>query len=449
MKRIVFCFDGTWNLLDSPTPTNVVLTAESVLPLAGETAQLIFYDEGVGTRKHEKFRGGMFGAGLVKNLADAYRFLIFNYSPGDEIYVFGFSRGAYTARSFVGLLNVCGVLLRSHASKVDVAIEQYKRRDKSDDYRDEMMTFRKDYSPYVVASDEEEVWRARITNKTNLPRLAITYLGIWDTVGALGIPARYAWFSWINKKHRFHDTSLSKFVKRARHAVAIDERRMDFKPTLWDNIDEMNAGAPVHLDEELPYQERWFPGVHGSVGGGGQRRGLSDQALDWVLDGARSAGLVLDSDSLSRIYELKPDYREYIENSDDPGWLYKIMNNIAVADRMPGPKSLAELSKSAKRRWLENRDNLKDKKKYRPKTLSNLQKELDQLDPAEYGVGGVEPAKQDYEMYEVQRGDNLSKIALAKYGRPNEFHRIYLANLNKLDDQDRIYPGQLLRIPRS
>jgi uncharacterized protein (DUF2235 family) len=137
LKRLVFCFDGTWNRLESPTPTNVVLTAESVLPLAKDgTAQLIFYDEGVGTNKHEKFRGGMFGDGLVKNLADAYRFLIFNYSPGDDIYVFGFSRGAYTARSFVGLLNVCGVLLRSKACMVEFAIEQYKRRDTTDDYRD-------------------------------------------------------------------------------------------------------------------------------------------------------------------------------------------------------------------------------------------------------------------------------------------------------------------------
>src|SRR3990172_3960885 len=119
MKRLVFCFDGTWNRLDSSCPTNVVVTAETVLPLAPDgTAQLIFYDEGVGTDKRESLRGGMFGSGLVKNLADGYRFLIFNYTPGDEIYVFGFSRGAYTARSFAGLLNTCGVLVRKEAARV-------------------------------------------------------------------------------------------------------------------------------------------------------------------------------------------------------------------------------------------------------------------------------------------------------------------------------------------
>jgi uncharacterized protein (DUF2235 family) len=448
MKRLVFCFDGTWNRIESPTPTNVVLTAESVLPLAQDgTAQLIFYDEGVGTNKHEKFRGGMFGEGLVKNLADAYRFLIFNYSPGDEIFVFGFSRGAYTARSFVGLLNVCGVMLRSKASMVDFAIEQYKRRDSSDDYRDEMLTFRKDYSPYVVATDEEEAWRASITHAKGLPRLAVTYLGVWDTVGALGIPARYAWFSWINKKHQFHDTALSKFVKSARHAVAIDERRKDFKPTLWENIAEMNAGLNIDADE-LPYQERWFPGVHGSVGGGGERRGLSDQTLDWILDGARAVGLVLDSDQYSQVFNLKPDYREYIQNSDDPGFLYKMMNRISVADRTPGPKSLAELSKSGKRRWLETAKNLRDGVQYRPGTLARLQEDLDKLNPAEYGLGQEDDTTQKYEIYEVQRGDGLMKIAKDKYGNSNEYLKIYNANLNKLDNPNRIYPGQLLRIPR-
>jgi uncharacterized protein (DUF2235 family) len=113
MKRLVFCFDGTWNKLDAQYSTNVVLTAESVLPLTRENvAQVVFYDEGVGASKLESLSGGMFGAGLVRNMADGYRFLLFNYSPGDEIYVFGFSRGAYTARlsgDFVRPAYCCGV----------------------------------------------------------------------------------------------------------------------------------------------------------------------------------------------------------------------------------------------------------------------------------------------------------------------------------------------------
>jgi uncharacterized protein (DUF2235 family) len=309
VKRLVFCFDGTWNRLDSPHSTNVLITAESVLPLAGDgTAQLIFYDEGVGTEKSERLRGGIFGRGLVKNLADAYRFLVFNYSPGDEIYVFGFSRGAYTARSFVGLVNACGVILRSKASIIDFAIELYKKRpdDKNPDevkyYEEELWTFRNTNSPYVVRSDEEAARRAKITGRTDYPRLQINYLGVWDTVGALGIPARYAWFSWINRKHRFHNVRLSSFVQSARHAVATDERRLDFAPSIWENLDEMNALAGSSSEaDNTPYQEKWFSGVHSAIGGGGDRRGLSDLALEWVLTGARLAGLVFDPDGLPRV----------------------------------------------------------------------------------------------------------------------------------------------------
>ncbi len=119
MKRLVFCFDGTWNKIDAEFSTNVVITAESVLPLSRNgVAQLIYYDEGVGTSRFDRIRGGVFGNGLVQNLAEAYRFLIFNYTSGDEIYIFGFSRGAYTARSFAGLLSTCAIPLRMHAGRV-------------------------------------------------------------------------------------------------------------------------------------------------------------------------------------------------------------------------------------------------------------------------------------------------------------------------------------------
>ena len=164
MKRLVFCFDGTWNRLDAQHPTNVVLTAESITPsvqVGDETvAQIIHYDEGVGTTKGESIRGGLFGHGLLKNLSDAYRFLIFNYAPGDEIYVFGFSRGAYSARSFVGLIRNCGVLRRSEASRSLEAIELYQSRSQ-DDHPDsvKMNDFRFKYGQEVCVSEKEEQWR--------------------------------------------------------------------------------------------------------------------------------------------------------------------------------------------------------------------------------------------------------------------------------------------------
>lgn len=448
MKRLVFCFDGTWNRLDSPHPTNVLITAESVLPLTPDgRAQLIFYDEGVGTDKHDRIRGGLFGSGLVKNLADAYRFLIFNYSPGDEIYVFGFSRGAYTARSFVGLLYACGIISRSKAALVNDAIELYKQRDDTGYYEEQLFTFRQNNSPYVYRSEKEKARRSRIHGMPPQKQLQISFLGVWDTVGALGIPARYSWLSWINKKHKFHNVKLSSFVKQARHAVAIDERRRDFAPTLWENLKEMNAAS--NSAEDAPnaaYQEQWFPGVHSSIGGGGDRRGLSDLALQWVLTGARDAGLVLDPDGISRVVEFKPDYKDHLECSFQLPLSYWLMNNMFADDRFPGPTSIYQVSTAARRRWLENPEKLGQNGPYRPVTLSRVADALERLNPADYGIGIYK--EDEYDSYTVQRGDNLRQIAKEHLGTPNHDVAIYEANLDRIDDKNLIYPGQVLRLPR-
>jgi nucleoid-associated protein YgaU len=241
---------------------------------------------------------------------------------------------------------------------------------------------------------------------------------------------------------------LSAFALSARHAVAIDERRKDFVPTLWDNTDSLNAERGIDpTAPDAPYQQRWFPGVHSSVGGGGERRGLSDQSLDWVLDGARSAGLVLDPQNSSRIFELKPDYMEYIENSSERSLYYRIANKLAAADRLPGPAATHEVSMSACRRWLEDPKNLKDGAKYRPPTLDRVKAELDKLNPADFGLGDVADSNAHYTMYQVKRGDTLRAIAKDMLGSANHADRIFKANLNKLDSPDRIYPGQMLRIP--
>lgn len=456
MKRLVICFDGTWNRLDAPNSTNVVITAESVLPLASDsTAQVIFYDEGIGTRKGERFRGGIFGAGMVENLGDAYRFLIFNHSPGDQIYVFGFSRGAYTARSFAGMLSICGLLQRSDASKVTEAIERYQgRKGDSAAYAAEMMEFRRRYSPDLCVSDEDEAWRCQnVSGYTagQSGRLKIDYLGVWDTVGALGIPARYKLLAFLNRQHQFHDTRLSPFTKSARHAVAIDEHRRDFLPSLWDNVESLNAAAGADASaDDAPYQQRWFPGVHGAVGGGGERRGLSDQALDWILDGARKVGLEFDGAPQSRIFELMPNYRDHLQNALPPkhaGIGATIMSWLPEVDRLPGPSQLYEVSISARRRWLEKAENLQDKVAYRPKSLANLSLSLDGLDARALGVG-IEPPAQIRGLHRVVPGDSLNGIAIKYYNDHTKAADIFRANLDKLEHADRIYVGQSLRIPQ-
>ncbi len=453
MKRLVFCFDGTWNRVDAVYPTNVVFAAESVLPLVSDnTAQLIYYDEGVGTGRWDRIRGGVLGSGLLKNLADAYRFLIFNFTPGDEIYVFGFSRGAYSARSFAGLLSNCGILLRRDAGKVEEVIELYRGHENTPEYKEEMLRYRSEHSPDICLSKEEDEWRAKNIQGYALgqaPIFRVEYIGVWDTVGALGIPASFRWISWVNKKYQFHDTNLSAFVKGARHAIAIDERRKDFKPTLWTNIVELNRDAGANLDAvDAPYQQKWFPGTHSSVGGGGERRGLSDQALDWVLDGARKLGLALDPGRYSRIYEFLPNHTEFLESSAKPGLLYSMMTHLSVQDRLPGPSELFEVSQSARRRWHEKPENLRDQTKYRPPTLAGVAAALDTIDPKSLGLGGSDGVVQGaFKMYQIQPNDTLMKIAHREYGDAQAYRRIYEANLDKLESADRIYAGQLLRIP--
>ena len=457
MKRLVFCFDGSWNRIDAANPTNVLFTAESVLPYTRDgIAQVIHYDEGVGTGDNDKFRGGLFGAGLLKNLSDAYRFLIFNHSVGDEIYIFGFSRGAFTARSFAGLIGTCGILQRRFAGRANEAVELYKRRDKSDAFREKLMRFRQEVSSHICVSDVEDKWRAANVPDYRpgiTPALRIDYLGVWDTVGALGVPD-YLWNAdGFNKEHRFHDTDLSAMVKSARHAVAIDERKSDFKPTLWENLDELNAARGANpAGEDAPYQQKWFPGVHGGVGGGGPRRGLSDQALEWIWDGAGHAGLVLDSSKGSRIYDLHPSHLEWLENTEKEGGfdlIGAVMKILPQSDRLPGPKAIHEVSVSARRRWHEKEGNLPEGRAYRPKALEGLIDQLSALDLEMLGMGadGIELAPENFTVHVVEPGDTLSKLAKRYLFDAKRWPEIAAANRYKITDPDLIYVGQSLRIP--
>ena len=314
-----------------------------------------------------------------------------------------------------------------------------------------MMRFRLEFAPDTCVSDVEDAWRVQNCQgyvSDGATRLKVRYLGVWDTVGALGIPARFTLLNSLNKKHEFHDLSLSEFVESARHAVAIDERRKDFVPTLWDNLESLTAAAGSDFrKDDAPYQQKWFPGTHSSVGGGGNRRGLSDQALDWVLDGARHVGLELDKSPRSPIFKLKPDVSEYLEDSENPGVMYKAMNMVSATDRAPGPTHLFEVSMSARKRWKDDPQNLKDKVSYRPTTLSRVSAQLNELTNEDVGLAAPNLKEGEFELYDVKLGDNLSKIAVAKYGDAELWRHIFAANRDKLEHQDRIYVGQALRIP--
>lgn len=285
MKNIVICADGTWNGPEpdheQDTATNILKLARAIAPFDGNgKPQVVFYDWGVGS-DCQPITGGAFGRGLNKNVQDAYRFIVQNYEPGDHIYLFGFSRGAYTIRSLAGMLYNCGVLQRIHANRIPQAFELYKDRN-------------------VHPQDPQSVlFRAHYAVNEEV---RVRFVGAFDTVGALGVPLRM--LGWLNERHLFHDTELGPNVEIARHALSLDERRRDFVPTLWQ--------AKIGLD----LKQVWFAGVHSDIGGGYHRDPgsgrLSDIPLAWMAREAQQAGLELETHLFANLDEdaLAPQHDE-------------------------------------------------------------------------------------------------------------------------------------------
>ena len=264
MKRFVIASDGTWNRLDAPRPTNVAKLVQAVLPSdAKGVPQIVLHLDGVGAgrgtgavaQRIDRVLGGAFGWGLNERIAEAYTFLVLNYAPGDEIFIFGYSRGAYTARSLAGMIRNCGILERRHAGRVADAMALYRLTGipkKPDD--DASLTFRAEFAAHVTTGANELAWRKEhgyAEPVTPPVALGAQYIGVWDTVGALGIPEGLTVSRLLNRRYMFHDTNLSKSVRAARHAVAIDERRSTFPATPWTNLHEF-AATGVHLESGSP-----------------------------------------------------------------------------------------------------------------------------------------------------------------------------------------------------
>jgi uncharacterized protein (DUF2235 family) len=289
MKRLITCSDGTWNKPDNidrgkPVSTNVermfqCICHEDTSDPGQPVRQLKLYDEGVGTGTSlaDKLLGGITGAGIDKNIKDVYTFLVLNYQPGDEIYLFGFSRGAYTARSIAGFIRNCGMLKPENLPLIDKAYDLYRDRNKYTAPDSDMMeSFREHYAWEDITP--------------------IKFIGVWDTVGSLGIPL--PWYRLKNKsKYKFHDVTLSSTVEYACHALAIDERRRLFEPTLWEKSNTVK-NDPLHKQQ---IEQRWFAGVHSNVGGGYVDTGLSDIALKWLVNKAHVAGLCYHPEEVEQI----------------------------------------------------------------------------------------------------------------------------------------------------
>ncbi len=283
MKRVIVCCDGTWNqpgIKDRGVivKTNVQKIYEAINAGAGDATQVKFYGQGVGTGFSAKdhFLGGSTGLGIDRNIQDAYKFIMWNYQPNDELYFFGFSRGAYTVRSLAGLIRNCGIMKPEFLHLVEEAYHLYRDRTKlTHPDSDLMKAFKRSYG-----IDDLETM--------------IKFVGVWDTVGALGIPLR--WFGRENRKYQFHDVQLSSQIKYAYHALAIDEKREIFQPSLWELSDKVINDKSIQTCEQV-----WFPGVHSNVGGGYADSGLSDTTLQWMIGKALDTGLEFDKDYVQKI----------------------------------------------------------------------------------------------------------------------------------------------------
>ena len=359
-KRIAIFCDGTWNRSDAKYPTNVMRLARAVRRSSkGGTAQQVIYVAGVGSgrganrisRLVDKVTGGAFGSGLSGNIEEAYWHLAFNYQPEDEIYIFGYSRGAFTARSLAGLIRSCGIPPQENLNRIPEAIKSYQSRGEAGHPdADEPMAFRKEFSPLVATIQKDADARYGPVHL-----LKINYLGIWDTVGSLGIPNQFYISEFINWRYRFHDHKLSRSVGSARHAVAVDERRRNFEPTLWENLAELND-----KDAARAYEQSWFPGVHGSIGGGGNIRDISDITLGWIADGAVRAGLEVDPNVL-RTMTSEADLMGRLASSDEPPGFFGRITRIGMRDRK-SPLEATELSPELIERMTRDQH-------YRPGTL--------------------------------------------------------------------------------
>ena len=289
MKNIAICCDGTGNEFGQNN-TNVV---ETYLALDKDENQTTYYDPGVGTggwEYHEE-RGQLramgdlaTGYGLQKNVEDAYRFLAERYEEGDHVYLFGFSRGAFTVRSLAGMIFKCGLLRAGHDNLIAYASKIYNTEDNAG----------------VAGSFMHAFGRC----------CPIHFIGVWDTVESLV----------MNASKRFHDATLNPDVRFGYHALAIDERREDFLPSPWDETRAV-AGQTI--------EQVWFAGVHSDVGGWYDDRGLSNISLHWMLGKASACGLRLAMPTEER---LRPNPHGQAHRSDTGFWRIRGRGERAIPD---------------------------------------------------------------------------------------------------------------------
>jgi len=335
MKNIILSTDGTGNSGGKGHGTNVwrlhtAIDRQSHLTNEHNIRQIAYYHDGVGSqdKKWLKLMGGAFGYGLKRTIKELYTFLVNNYEPGDRIYLFGFSRGAYTIRLLAGMILACGILKKSHYdNKSDKDLED----DVEKAYRLLQELISQDKEDQLESSQSSskmmKATRASIrelTHKINpleeLPddielNIKIAFMGVWDTVDAYAIPSdtlaklldKFFYISF-----REHDNELNKSVESACQALSIDDQRRTFEPVLWFENTENNDHQRI--------KQIWFSGVHANVGGGYPKQGMAWNTLEWMMLHAKRAGVRF----------VDEDIYQYTENKDINDKLYDSRSGLGA-----------------------------------------------------------------------------------------------------------------------
>ncbi|MEQ1866644.1 MAG: DUF2235 domain-containing protein [Micropepsaceae bacterium] len=365
-KNLAVFLDGTWNAVDSNT--NVWRMKSLCAPVSKDGApQLIYYDVGV-----NGVVGGMLGKGLNKNVQEAYEWLIDNYSLGDHIFIFGFSRGAYTARSLAGLISKHGILKPGAPLGVAQLYERYKRSD------DRTIWKLREQEEKGTLKDVtlEERWLLKYSQ-----RVPIKAVAVWDTVGALGVPALS--IEGISRSTLgFLHTGLRLSIENGYHALAIDEHRKAFAPTLWSVRKPKDVNAVYAAPRSIgSVEQRWFVGAHANVGGGCESDLLAQIPLRWIMNKSSHHGLAfrsdieIDGDVVSA--PISDSYKEFMRGAYSKVFRrhYRVIG--------PGPEQREDgthtnvnetIDASVFERW-------RARKEYRPENLINWSK-AKQVDPA-------------------------------------------------------------------
>lgn len=281
-KNIILCSDGTGNVGGKAEGTNVwrlFLAVDQSRPAnPDEREQIAFYDDGVGTQSFKLLRliGGVFGWGISRNIERLYGFLIQNYEPGDDLYLFGFSRGAFTVRVLADLISLCGIAGKKEKQegKPDLELSPSEIGQRAHHALQAYKNQKREWLGSATAAADFKKKYSRKDNAGELIPISIRCVGVWDTVDAVGLPfdELTAAFRWLFSL-RFRDQKLSPSVQHAYQALSIDEARQSFQPVLWEPT------AP----EGQTVEQVWFPGVHANVGGGYPKDQLALISLDWML----------------------------------------------------------------------------------------------------------------------------------------------------------------------